>query len=51
MEILSDTIINGKTINLENTDIAELNKYLAEVRNQKINQKNRLNSYLNEIYS
>ena len=51
MEILSDTIINGKTINLENADIDELNKYLAEVRNQKINQKNRLNSYLNEIYS
>lgn len=51
MEILSDTIINGKTVNLENAEISELNKYLADVRNQKEIQKTRLNSYLDQIYN
>ena len=51
MENLGDTIINGKKVNLEETNLEELNNYLTKVRKVKEMQKEKINNFLDEIYS
>lgn len=51
MENLGEIFINGKTVNLDSTDVKDLEEYLRKVQDYKKHQKEKLNNYLGKIYS
>ena len=51
MENLGDTFIDGNLLSLENSDVNELYKYLRIVKKKKEEQKEKLNVFLEQIYS
>lgn len=51
MENLGEAFIEGKNINLDTTDIKELETMLKNVQNKKRNLKEQLDNILEEIYN
>lgn len=51
MESLGETFIKGRIVNLDTTDIVELEKYLAEIRANKFDYRKKLDVFLEKIYS
>ena len=51
MENLGEISINGKSINLDTTDVKDLENLLTTVQNQKRTLKDDLDSILEEIYN
>lgn len=51
MENLGEISINGKCINLDTTDVKDLENLLTTVQNQKRTLKDDLDTILEEIYN
>ena len=51
MENLGEISINGKSINLDTTDVKDLENLLTTVQNQKRTLKDDLDTILVEIYN
>lgn len=51
MENLGEISINGKSINLDITDVKDLENLLTTVQNQKRTLKDDLDTILEEIYN
>ncbi len=51
MENLGEISINGKSINLDTTDVKDLENLLTTVQNQKRTLKDDLDTILEEIYN
>ena len=51
MENLGEKSINGKSINLDTTDVTDLENLLTTVQNQKRTLKDDLDTILEEIYN
>ena len=51
MENLGETFIKGRIVNLDTTDISELESYLKEIRENKFDYRKKLDVFLEKIYS
>lgn len=51
MEKLGEIFIQGKVVNLDNTDVNDLENYLQSIQSEKEEIKERLDSILEEIYN
>ena len=51
MENLGEAVINGKRINLDTTDVKELEILLKNAQNKKEKLKQQLDKILEEIYN
>ena len=51
MENLGETFVDGRIINLDSTSKEDLQSYLSKVRESKKLYKEKLNNFLEEIYS
>ena len=51
MENLGETFIKGKVVNLDTTDVVELENYLKDIQDNKFDYRKKLNSFIEKIYS
>lgn len=51
MEKLGEIFIQGKVVNLDNTDVNDLENYLQSIQSEKEKIKEKLDSILEEIYN
>ncbi|MBR3613908.1 MAG: hypothetical protein IKL55_01870 [Clostridia bacterium] len=51
MEKLGEIYIQGRIVNLDNTEIGKLEDYLKSVQDEKSKLKNELDEILEEIYN
>lgn len=51
MEKIGEAFIEGRVVNLDSTNVKDLETFLGSVRKQKEDLKDKLDGYLEEIYN